>query len=333
MPSNDAIYVEIPMDASIQEVWEPTQNPNLHQRWDLRFSEIEYLPRDSGESQQFTYSTGIGAFAVEGVGESVADATPTDHEPTSALQFWSDDPKSLIEHGRGYWRYVPGEEELRFITEYNYDTRFGVLGRLVDRLAFRPLIGWATAWGFDALRLWVEDDLPPEVTTRNAAIHALSRVTLAFVWIFLGLVPKLLVRHPTERALTAATVPASLVDPALTALGSVEIGFGLFLLLSWRWRWPLVLSAILPPVLTFGALAARPGVFVGPFSPLISTLALVILALTGYLAGAAMPTARNCLRTRPQRESRDNRETTEENGPAAIEESNIGETTGAEPTE
>ena len=131
MPSDNAIYVELPMQATVEEVWEPTQNPELHQRWDLRFSEIEYLPPEPEEPQRFTYSTGIGGLTIKGVGESVADADPADHEPTSALQFWSDDPKSLIEHGRGYWRYVPTEDGLRFITEYNYDARFGALGRLV----------------------------------------------------------------------------------------------------------------------------------------------------------------------------------------------------------
>ena len=206
-------------------------------------------------------------------------------------------------------------------------------GTLVDRLAFRPLIGWATAWGFDTLRLWIEEDLLPEVTIRNAAIHALSRGTLAFVWIFLGLVPKLLVRHPLERALTAATVPAGLVDPTLTALGLAEIGFGLFLLFSWRWRWPLLLSAILPLLLTLGALVARPGLFVGPFSPLISTLALVVLALAGYLVSTAMPTARNCLRVRPQAERRNRRDAAKGTELGAVGESNSEEQSGAEPAE
>src|SRR6266480_3729964 len=54
------IYVEIPIRASIDELWEKTQNPQLHQRWDLRFTQIEYLPRQGDEPQRFLYRTRIG---------------------------------------------------------------------------------------------------------------------------------------------------------------------------------------------------------------------------------------------------------------------------------
>jgi hypothetical protein len=39
------IYVEIFIRAPIERVWTLTQQPDLHQRWDLRFSEIQYLPK------------------------------------------------------------------------------------------------------------------------------------------------------------------------------------------------------------------------------------------------------------------------------------------------
>jgi len=35
-----AVYVEIDIAADLPRVWELTQEPSLHQRWDLRFSEI-----------------------------------------------------------------------------------------------------------------------------------------------------------------------------------------------------------------------------------------------------------------------------------------------------
>jgi hypothetical protein len=47
------IYVEVPIRASMEELWEKTQNPQLHQRWDLRFTQIEYLPRKDDEPQRF----------------------------------------------------------------------------------------------------------------------------------------------------------------------------------------------------------------------------------------------------------------------------------------
>src|SRR4051794_22324779 len=66
------IYVEILIQAPIEAVWELTQVPAQHQRWDLRFTDIDYLPRpDPAEPQRFRYQTRIGfGFAIRGAGES-----------------------------------------------------------------------------------------------------------------------------------------------------------------------------------------------------------------------------------------------------------------------
>ena len=37
------IYVERRVRGSVDEVWRLTQTPEVHQRWDLRFTEIRYL--------------------------------------------------------------------------------------------------------------------------------------------------------------------------------------------------------------------------------------------------------------------------------------------------
>lgn len=163
------IYVEILLRAPLEEVWEKTQLPELHARWDLRFSRIEYLPRSfDGEPQRFRYATRIGfGLTVEGCGESVGERERPDGSRASALKFWSDDSKSLIRRGSGYWLYIPVAEGTRFLTRYDYEARFGAAGRLVDRLLFRPLLGWATAWSFDRLRLWVERGVEPERSLRR----------------------------------------------------------------------------------------------------------------------------------------------------------------------
>ena len=162
------IYVETLIRAPLDEVWEKTQRPDLHERWDLRFTRIEYLPRArEDEPQRFLYATRIGfGVAIEGRGETVGERERPDGSRASALRFWSDDPKSLILRGSGYWRYVPVADGTRFLTRYDYETRFGRAGRVVDRLVFRPLLGWATAWSFDRLRLWVERGIEPERSLR-----------------------------------------------------------------------------------------------------------------------------------------------------------------------
>ena len=145
---NSGIYVAIDIRDELDHVWLLTQTPALHQRWDLRFSHIHYLPRSSpAEPQQFLYETRIGFGAsIRGTGETAGHRSSLDGESTSSLKFASNDPKSLIREGSGYWRYIPIAGGLRFLTWYDYKVRFGMAGYWADRLAFRPLIGWATAW-------------------------------------------------------------------------------------------------------------------------------------------------------------------------------------------
>jgi hypothetical protein len=56
-----SIYVEILIRAPIDALWAHTQTPALHEKWDLRFSQIEYLPKaHDTEPQRFRYTTRIG---------------------------------------------------------------------------------------------------------------------------------------------------------------------------------------------------------------------------------------------------------------------------------
>ena len=137
-----SIYVEIRIHGDIDDLWQRTQKPDLHERWDLRFTEIVYLPRaDETAPQRFRYSTRIGfGLGIDGEGESQGTRVSATGERVSALKFWSDDPKSLILEGSGYWRYVPTADGLRFLTWYSYRTRFGPLGRLFDAVVDRKSV-------------------------------------------------------------------------------------------------------------------------------------------------------------------------------------------------
>src|SRR2546423_705319 len=92
----------------MDSLWNATQSPDVHERWDLRFTEIRYLPRSTDmEPQRFLYATRVGfGVGITGEGESVGHAD-RGGDRTSALRFWSDDRKSLIRKGSGYWRYAP----------------------------------------------------------------------------------------------------------------------------------------------------------------------------------------------------------------------------------
>src|SRR6185295_8143423 len=131
-------------------------------------------------------------------GESVGERVAPDGSRSSALKFSSQDSRSIIREGSGYWKYIPTPQGIRFLTWYDYRTRFGPIGVIIDRFVFRPLIGWATAWSFDRLRLWLEQGIAPEASMRQSLIHSIARASLALILAYHGLVPKLIGHHKDE---------------------------------------------------------------------------------------------------------------------------------------
>ncbi len=292
------IYVEIQIRAPLDDLWRLTQTPELHQRWDLRFSEITYLPRpDESRPQRFLYQTRIGfGHAISGEGESTGQRDSTDSR-TSALRFWSGERMSLIRTGSGYWKYQQTGDSVRFLTRYGYETRFGRAGRWFDVLIFRPMLGWATAWSVDRLRLWLEHDIDPADSLRRSLIYATVRVTLAAIWLYQGLVPKLLVADSGERDIlrSSGLFPGS-ERHILTVVGLLEIGFGGLLLICWHRPRLLIVNVVALVVLAIGALFSQPSLFTRPFNPATLTVALTALSVVGLLSYHDLPTARNCLR-------------------------------------
>ncbi|MCR5889614.1 DoxX-like family protein [Hymenobacter sp. J193] len=300
---NPPIYVETSIRCSMEELWAHTQQPELHQQWDLRFTTIEYLPRAADtEPQQFLYATRIGfGLGVEGRGESVG-SKEKNGERTSVLKFWSDERLSLIAAGSGYWKYIPmpAPGGLRFFTGYDYKTRFGLPGRLFDRAVFRPLIGWATAWSFDCLRLWLERGIRPAVLVRLALLQLLVRGVLGFIWVYQGLIPKLLFPDTGEVAmLRGAGFAPDVIRYLLMAVGWGEIGFGLlFWLLPVRFLRTLYwLNCVGLVILGLGAMFSQPAVFIAPFNPFTLNLGMLGLAAVGLLLDSdEIPSATRCLR-------------------------------------
>lgn len=178
------LYIEARIHADLDDLWDRTQDPAQHRRWDLRFSHIDYLARAQGEPQRFRYGVRLlPGLLISGTGVSAGERWRPDGTRTSALRFASPHPLSFIAQGRGYWRYVPEGDGIRFLTGYDYESRWGRPGRLADRLVFRPFMGWATAWSFDRLRLWCERGTTPErslwrglaeAAARSAAVAAAS---------------------------------------------------------------------------------------------------------------------------------------------------------------
>ncbi|MFC9919813.1 SRPBCC family protein [Agromyces binzhouensis] len=155
--SSRSIYVETTIRADLDVVWDATQDPARHARWDIRFSEIRTTGVAAGGAARFEYTRRTPFHTVHGTGVNLGEVSRPDGARTSALRFWTPDRFSPIRSGRGYWRYEPVPGGIRFITGYDYEPGWGPFDVLV-----RPVIGWATAWSFDRLRIWLEQSAPPE---------------------------------------------------------------------------------------------------------------------------------------------------------------------------
>lgn len=166
------VYVETLIAAPLDRVWAATQDHREHARWDVRFGRIEAVAGTT--PAEFTYATAVLP-GVEIAGSGVhGGERRRDGEAVSSLRFGSDDRRSPIRDGAGYWRYVPVDGGVRFLTGYRYRTRWGRLGRVFD-IGFGPVFGWATAWSFDRLRIWLEHGVPPERARLHAAAELLLR--------------------------------------------------------------------------------------------------------------------------------------------------------------
>ncbi len=300
--ASPGIYVESFIRGDLDEVWRLTQTPEVHQRWDLRFSRIDYLPREPDEvAQRFLYVTKLlPGVAIEGTGESVGERITANGQASSALRFGSDQAWSLIRTGSGYWRYVPAAGGLRFLTWYDYEVRFGLLGRTVNALILRPAMGWATAWSFDRLRLWVEDRQSPEASFVFAAVAVLARLTAGFVWLWHGIVPKLLFRDLNEQTMLAQ---AGLPVAILPLVGMAEVVFGVVMLLALRQRWLFLLNAGIMLLALVVVAARSPQYLWQAFNPVTLNVCVMALSLIGFFVGSRVPSAGNCLRRPPQGEA------------------------------
>jgi DoxX-like family len=298
------IYVESRVHAPIERVWDATQQPDQHQRWDLRFGTITYLPRAGDEAQRFTYATTVApGVSVAGTGESLGERDRADGTRWSGLRFWAADRRSIIESGAGYWRYIPTGDGVRFLTRYDYRPRWGRVGELIDRWMFRPIFGWATAWSFDRLRLWLEDGTPPERARNQAIAHAIAVGGLAGVFAYQGLVPKVWKLDGGEVAIWRGLgLPDRQATRVVRAVGAVEAAFAVATVARSSKRWPFVIALAAMPTLAIGAAKADRSILTKAFNPASLGLAVAALAGVALATKEGRPSGRRALRRAPDRQ-------------------------------
>ena len=114
---------------------------------------------------------------------------------------------------------------------------------------------------------------------RQSPALVVSRIALAFSWIYQGIVPKIVCQSPGEISLLAPVAPVFRIACTLvTYMGYGEILFGAALLLvPGKWPFWLNISALL---LLLGYVAlVDPTMFTLPFNPLTLNVALIGLSV------------------------------------------------------
>ncbi|WP_242254883.1 DoxX-like family protein [Bacillus cereus group sp. BfR-BA-01379] len=300
MKGKKPIYVSAEMNTTMEKLWEYTQKPDIHTEWDARFTEISYLEKTEGEPQKFLYKTKIGfGLEIAGEGESIGEIRKETGERISSLKFWTDNQLSLIQIGCGYWKYTPCKEHIHFETQYDYNTRFGRIGNVIDIYMFRPLLGWATAWSFDALKLWLEKGLHPRLLIRRTMTYWLVCFLFAFVWMYQGIVPKLVFTHSEEVKMLSVMIGSTEHSIfVLKIIGLLEIIFGVLWLLPLPKRKVFVVHIFILIALTIAAGFTNIVSFTEPFNPITLNVLLMGLSIVGYINSTNLPSAKNCKRKR-----------------------------------
>jgi hypothetical protein len=164
-------------------------------------------------------------------------------------------------------------------------------------------MGWATAWSFDRLRLWVERGIDPETSFRRGIVHFLARSTVALVWLYQGVVPKLIFRHADELSMLGHAGPLSLHGGtaviACLGIGCVEVTIGLALLLAWQSEWLLWLTLVAMPLAALVVAINSPAFLIAAFNPVVLNLSVFALAAIAILEARDAPSACHCLREPP----------------------------------
>jgi hypothetical protein len=125
----------------------------------------------------------------------------------------------------------------------------------------------------------------PDAATRLRQVHAVARLGVAFVFLWHGLVPKLIYRNPDEAVmLTDGGISAAAARMGVTVAGVGEVLLGVVLLLAWRVRSLFLLVIGLMAFATIGVALNSPRFLTHAFNPVTLNLSVAALAASGWVA-------------------------------------------------
>jgi uncharacterized membrane protein YphA (DoxX/SURF4 family) len=128
-----------------------------------------------------------------------------------------------------------------------------------------------------------------EMNQRSRLVHAIARLSVAGVFMWHGLVPKLLFRHADEAVmLTDAGVDPIAAAMGVTAAGIGEILLALSLVVFWRSRILLVLVIVLMAFAVVSVGWFSPRFLVSAFNPVTLNGCVIALATIALLTPGSL---------------------------------------------
>lgn len=116
----------------------------------------------------------------------------------------------------------------------------------------------------------------------NQRVSRLVRWSLATVWLYHGLVPKIILRHPDEQQLIRdAGLGEDLVIPMVLLGGVIELVLALIVLLVRDKLWPYYLTIFFMIAALLGAVVNSPQYLGAAFNPVTLNLCVIVLAIIG----------------------------------------------------
>ena len=126
--------------------------------------------------------------------------------------------------------------------------------------------------------------LPDNTQRTNDFIHQICRYTVGGIWLYQGLVPKLLGPHVDEIALSQALgIPSELQAALSRLIGAGEMAFGILLIVLHECAWPQWLSAIVTALLLAFVTLYAPAYLAGAFNPVVMNVASIALSVIALL--------------------------------------------------
>ena len=117
--------------------------------------------------------------------------------------------------------------------------------------------------------------------TELERIKTISRVALGLVWLYEGLVPKLLFLRADELDLVKRSgIFWRTPEWTLQVLGIAQIAFGIWLITAWAERFAVALATIWMVVLIVLVACANPAMLTDPYGALVKDFCLIACAIT-----------------------------------------------------